>query len=79
VSLYAGTSEIIIPSTGYVVFYVGRLLQSLSMILIQSGARAEIISYLLLSVDSQGILLHICKRGKLSRYRPGVAQRVPGS
>lgn len=59
-SLYAVTSEILIPSTGYVMLDVGRLLQSLSMILIQSGARAEMVSYLLLSVDSQGILLHVC-------------------
>jgi hypothetical protein len=58
-SVYAGTSEILIPSTGYVLLDVGRLLQSLSM-MIQSGARAEMVSYLLLSVDLQGILLHIC-------------------
>jgi len=30
------------------------------MILIQSGARAEMVNYLFLNVDSQGILLHIC-------------------
>jgi hypothetical protein len=59
-SLYAGTSEILIPSSGYVILDIGRILQSLIMILIQSGARAEMVSYLLLSVDSQGILLHIC-------------------